>query len=529
MSITALPTVSVDGEENKAEGVRTYRGRSLAELIPRIRAELGSDAIILREREGLIGGVNGFFAKRCVEVDARRATRIDVYDDDDDADGDGDQFAEDGEELIPAPNAARAQARAEAIRRARRATAARRERPEGERTPAGELTGAPEAESGAESELLPEPLAAGLPARRDDVPRAAIDTVIEDQQSFADQLLAAQDVGEGESQDAGVGVTPARPRPLPEPSRALAELSAPVAELPAPAAESPAPLPVPATSRKPVPAPRRTSLSLTLPGHRAKRAERRFDPAAAATIGRELAAQGFSQAAAARLVSEAAAHKGPFAPQGDLRDAVRRAIADSIPRPKSPPAHGAAVAFVGAGGAGKTRSAAALATAYARSSTLSVSVIALGSSDRGRAIKEMLKAERAEVKSASGVGRGVRQAAQHRTGSMIVVDTGAVAPGNQDAVRMLSDQLDGLALDAIYVTLPATLGAHAARQLLEGLEPLSPNGIVITHADETDQLGVAIELASSRGIPVAYIHEDLDLLQPISCPDPVDLAKRLLP
>ena len=51
--------------------VRTYRGKSLEELIPKIQAELGPDAIILREREGLTGGVNGFFAQRCVEVDVQ--------------------------------------------------------------------------------------------------------------------------------------------------------------------------------------------------------------------------------------------------------------------------------------------------------------------------------------------------------------------------------------------------------------------------------------------------------------------------
>ena len=63
--------------------VRTYRGRSLEELIPKIRAELGPDAIILREREGLTGGFNGFFQQRCVEVDAQAAPAVDFYDEED--------------------------------------------------------------------------------------------------------------------------------------------------------------------------------------------------------------------------------------------------------------------------------------------------------------------------------------------------------------------------------------------------------------------------------------------------------------
>ncbi|HVY97775.1 MAG TPA: hypothetical protein VHA54_12510, partial [Solirubrobacterales bacterium] len=61
--------------------VRTYRGSSIEELLPRIRAELGSNAVILCQREGLVGGIGGFFQKRCVEVEARAGgPGIDVYD-----------------------------------------------------------------------------------------------------------------------------------------------------------------------------------------------------------------------------------------------------------------------------------------------------------------------------------------------------------------------------------------------------------------------------------------------------------------
>src|SRR5215207_6387171 len=56
---------------NGPDGIKTFRGRSLEELLPQIRAELGPDAIVLRRREGLGGGVGGFFQRPYVEVDAR--------------------------------------------------------------------------------------------------------------------------------------------------------------------------------------------------------------------------------------------------------------------------------------------------------------------------------------------------------------------------------------------------------------------------------------------------------------------------
>src|ERR1700754_4926534 len=73
-----------NGHHHELRGVRTYRGRKLEDLIPQIRAELGPDAIILRQREGLTGGVGGFFAQKCVEIDAQAAPKpqIDIYDED---------------------------------------------------------------------------------------------------------------------------------------------------------------------------------------------------------------------------------------------------------------------------------------------------------------------------------------------------------------------------------------------------------------------------------------------------------------
>jgi flagellar biosynthesis GTPase FlhF len=50
---------------------KTFRGRGLEEVLPQVRDELGPDAIVLRRREGLAGGVAGFFQRSYVEVEAR--------------------------------------------------------------------------------------------------------------------------------------------------------------------------------------------------------------------------------------------------------------------------------------------------------------------------------------------------------------------------------------------------------------------------------------------------------------------------
>jgi len=68
---------------------KTYRGESLEELLPKIADDLGPDAVITRQRNGIVGGIGGFFGKKVLEVEARPGSRppamppsvlIDAYD-----------------------------------------------------------------------------------------------------------------------------------------------------------------------------------------------------------------------------------------------------------------------------------------------------------------------------------------------------------------------------------------------------------------------------------------------------------------
>jgi len=53
---------------------KTFRGLSLVEVEAKVRAELGDDAVVVRQREGLTGGVGGFFQRRVFEVEAMAGT-----------------------------------------------------------------------------------------------------------------------------------------------------------------------------------------------------------------------------------------------------------------------------------------------------------------------------------------------------------------------------------------------------------------------------------------------------------------------
>ena len=83
---------------------------------------------------------------------------------------------------------------------------------------------------------------------------------------------------------------------------------------------------------------------------------------------------------------------------------------------------------------------------------------------------------------------------------MAVLDTPSLSPSDRAGVRELARLLAELEPERVVVALPATLGATAAAQLLQALRPLGANALAVTHADETDQIGVAVEAACRFGL-----------------------------
>lgn len=558
MSPQSQTLTSNNGHDREHNGVRTYRGRKLDDLIPQIREELGPDAIILRQREGLTGGVGGFFAQRCVEVDAQAATpRVDIYDEEE-----VDQsLLEEIEDPYadPAPQVTAELPALEAGDVAEEP--AHGETPNLIETfyvPTGAIDGLidqlpDEVEETEETEDLP----TGYERHAAEIPTGP--SFVERLQEAAG-LAASPTPAPVAAEPAPIAPEPApvataepapvavEPEPEPEPTPVAVEPEpAPVAAepepvaIPAPATAAaravapppiirPKPVVIPQAVAEPAPVIVPAPAAAPVPAQRAFAAQQsgQIDGDDAAALADELTSQGISETWARRLIDEAAAHRSPLA-SGNLRDAVRATLASTLPSPVSLPASGAAIAFVGAGGSGKTRCSASLAAAYARASTLAASVVALGGEDWGAEVKDLLKGQSTWVTVAPTATDAHAAVQSGRQNGMVVVDTPATSPRNEAAVQELAAELGALELDALYITIPATFSVHAAKKLVESFAALGADGIAVTHADEAEQLGVAAELAHISGVPIAYVHEGLQLDSALSASDPTSLAARLLP
>jgi flagellar biosynthesis protein FlhF len=379
--------------------MKTYRGRSLEEVLPQIKAEFGPDALVVAQREAHEGGVGGFFAKRMIEVDVQTS-------------------GESHDQRV---------------------------------------------------------------AR------------------FTEQLEAALSTGKH----------PPAPAQKPAVSEQVEEF--PIADddfTPAPLVAGPAAYATPGTvptvaSATPgtVPPVARASTDASLPADAHEAIDR-------------LTASGLSHELAADLVDQAVNHLMPFAPTDDVKPVVARALAQRIPVRPVGGRNGHVIGFVGPGGSGKTRCAAQLAAAYARGSSLPVACVALRADDGGAELGRLLAPIGVPMHALDDPREAAERVAELRGSMLVVLDTPGVSPRASATVRELAGDLRRLEPDEVHLTLPATYGLQAARELLTGMAPLRPDALALTHADETGHLGTAIELAIQTATPLSFVSRGAGTLRP---------------
>jgi flagellar biosynthesis GTPase FlhF len=501
--------------------IRTYRARTVDELIPKIQDELGADAIILRRREGLTGGLAGFFQRPFVELEAMPGgPRVDLYDEQDvtvqplpperpPAYTGGYEFA-DGSEDEREYTREHESARTPFYEREPPLL-----RPDGayvtERL--AELARAGPPEPSPVRSIEPRAEAIGRPPQFEDRHPA------DPSDPFALELEQASSGGFEEVAPPGYEEPVRYEEPAQREESAHARFEEP---LPARFGETvwsdranATQLPRRAATPPPSAATPRTSTSPA----RAR---------ARAGVQGSLLALGASERFAGELIDAAAVHVLPLTPRASLSHAVRIALTQRIPVAPPLPTQGAAIVVVGPGGSGKTSCCATLLGAYRKGSMLPASCATLiGGSGKGEL--QMLLSPYLMKPTSIDTPRAIRALRKARSEGLLVVDTPPLSAGDRSGIRKLAGLLGELEPERVVIALPATLGAVAAAQLIAALRPLGANALAVTHADETDQIGVAVEAACTFGLAPEYTldHERSGRWR-LNRIDPTGLAAKLL-
>jgi len=245
-------------------------------------------------------------------------------------------------------------------------------------------------------------------------------------------------------------------------------------------------------------------------------------------VSRSLQRYGISEQLAEELIDGASAHALALAPRSGMAHAVRATLAQRIPVAPPLPAKGAAIVVVGAGGAGKTTCCVALLGAYRKSSSLPASFATIARGGEREELR-MILSPYIMKPTPAGTPRALRALRKARSEGLAVLDTPNLSPSDRAGIRELAGVLAELKPERVVVALPATLGPTAAAQLLQAMRPLGANSLAVTHADETDQIGVAVEAACRFALAPEYM---LDRGRSggwrLSRVDPAGLAARLL-
>jgi flagellar biosynthesis GTPase FlhF len=447
------------------------------ELTARIHDELGPDAIILRRREGLTGGLAGFFQRPFIELEAiPGAPRLDVYDDVSSAAPTPAPASPPFQTPAPAP----APAPAEQSQQAAPMPFYTREPPDlrlhGEYVTEqlAELARPRPLDRPAEPSLDPTRHVPGhVPGSHEVTARTAPVDASSDASSFSSVLDEAESMIQARS------TIPDEPEPM---------HSEPMGSEPTDAEAMGSEATVGSSRSRP-------------PGYSSQ-----GTPASRGrtNIEKKLLGVGVSERFASELIDTAAIHVLPLTRHAGLAQAVQDGLAQQIPScPPLAPA-GAAIVLVGPGGAGKTSCCAALLRAYRESALLPVSCATLVRAP-GRGELQMLLSPHIRKPTAVDTARAIRVLRKVRKEGLLIVDTPPLSPGDRSGIRKLAVLLGALEPERVVAVLPATLSAVAAVQLLEALRPLNANSLAITHADETDQIGVAVEAACRFELAPEYL------------------------
>jgi flagellar biosynthesis GTPase FlhF len=482
--------------------VRSFRAETLEEALQMVHDELGPGAIVVRQREGVIGGIGGFFAKQCVELDVEApsgtVTRVapavparhvvDLYAGvDDDID-----FT-----FAAAPTLAEPVASASAV------AVAVADEPTQDLGPlvetllqqaspfAGELAEALE-EWAPKQQADPEP---EFPFVPDPLPELLAEPEAEPQALSTLQALPEP--------------LPATVEPEPEFGLELIELELLVdGELKTVEAE-----PVPGTDLVPT---AEAELPMFLTGYDTER------------IASRLMRLGLPERTAQDVVAEAENELRIFDPVTPFESHVRSALARRIKVARSAKKRRRVVALVGPPGSGKTLAAARLLHAHQTCGGRTVGALSLAP------VRDALElADRTRELDVEFAAAYEPDALEHELESLepvdlLVVDTPGVDPSDADRLATLGYLLELVGADETHLLVPADLGSEGVRTLVEAFAPaVGADRLMLTHLDGRGDGAGAVSASIALRIPISFTAVGSSWgLRPA---DSIELASLVLP
>ena len=513
--------------------IKTYRGRTLNEVLAFVRRDLGDDAVVLHTRTAKAPGLQGFMGQTIVEVTASDTRTVQALGRARAANAKGDAPSrpanEPGEPREAKPGRAA-------------------KHPRGIRVQDGPRVPVPDARARAallqkayaaqrSAPTPPQPPSPGVPG----VPDSRV-------RSHLNELL-----------DAASPQAPSQ-NPVPTPTQTQTHAAAPMPSLdPAPPGHSPSAQPLPGPPPQPVgldptqfaaelAAVRGMVERMAVEQQRGRLNEdvvsRLSDPLADHYLA--LLEQEVEEELVVDLVSQVKARLSDeaLADADACRAALHAAVAELIPVAGQDEERGLparvphddgrsrprVIAFVGPTGVGKTTTVAKLAATYTMRHGRRVGLI---STDDYRVGATGQLAEYAEILGLTM--RAVRDADTAASAlnamtdvDVVLVDTSGVSPKQTDRIAALEDLLGHLRVDETHLVLASNVGASSLKRAIETFERYRPGRLVFTKLDEAVTFGVLLNVTRAANKRLSFVTAGQEVPADIAPADAREVARLLI-
>lgn len=562
--------------------IKTFTGRSLDELLPKIREELGPNAVVLGQREKVVGGIGGFFGTKQIEV-----TAADQMPNDDALIAIDERVAEGS--LVAAGAGAPSSAGAttdpaESALAERFRTAMKMGRAGGIDVtdtwdPAQDAELAHEYGRVLENAAANAPLGSGfteldVPTVSRTQPTAVALDPIEQARALAERThdhVAAStrridaSYGAAESSIAGTYGPPAA-LPSNLPPRAARSFQASVHD--APADQQPyAPGSVQFT-RQQVEDVLRADLAPTMSNvAETTQVPRAVDPISAAidlvdlqaltalraasevakraaddwrseagpdleTSLRQLADAGVDDDVAASIAQIVLRHRQPFAPRTPVAQLVSDVVEETLDVRSGFPlrtGHAHRLAVVGASSSGKSTVVAKLAKTYVDSG-LRVGVVVILPNDPHAAVMQdqRFTSIGADVRYVTSVQQAQAAAGTFDHHDLVIVDTPGSTATDHGVFAHVDACLRTLGVDDVHVVVPLATSSREAAHTVDDFLPIGANRMIVSRVDESRYFGQLLNLGFRLGLPMTFLSDGPHIPEDLRAASAREIASRIL-
>jgi len=231
------------------------------------------------------------------------------------------------------------------------------------------------------------------------------------------------------------------------------------------------------------------------------------------------------------IVDTAVRHRRALGGEQDIPTLIRSMVEENIDVRTGFPDMGRAhrAAFVGAANAGKTTVVGKVAARYAEAG-MRVGIVSIVSADPGVSIvaDRTLADLDVDVRYAANSAQAIEATDAFDGHDLVLIDTPSSTYLDAETFYQVQTCLLAIGVDDVHVVLPLATSNREARSIVERFRSLGANRMAVSRIDESRWVGELLNLGFRIGLPMTFLSEGPDVQGDLQAASAREIASRIL-